>query len=86
MNALCPPCNVVCLTCVGPTTNNCTTCDDPNVFRTLFGSSCPCNNYYYETNLAVCGTCDYSCYTCTGTNNTACLTCNPNDIRTLMGP
>lgn len=36
----CQVCDISCLTCSGPTSNNCLSCGS---YRTLNGTSCPCN-------------------------------------------
>jgi proprotein convertase subtilisin/kexin type 5 len=75
-------CQYYCLTCAN--INSCASCDSSSQ-RTFNGSSCPCNNNYYDDGIDMgCLKCHYSCLTCTSSSNTACLSCNSNNYRTYM--
>lgn len=56
------------------TTPACLTCN-ANHKRTLSGTSCPCNDGFYDDGSnGMCLACDYSCKTCTSA--AACSSCN----------
>ncbi len=70
--AACALCENNCLTCNGAATTNCLTCDSNN-HRVLSGSTCICQDGYYDDNTnAMCQACHYSCQTCTSSSSCAC--------------
>ena len=76
----CKLCNNTCLTCFGPKSNECLTCDFTNELRGEFLFStkeciakCP-SKTYEESNI--CKNCDDACLTCDGPIENNCLSCN----------
>ena len=78
-------CDSTCLTCTGPTSNQCSSCY-PN--STLISSSglsyCSCNNHFYSVvynnpctayPCSTCQSCDPNCNGCTGPLNSDCIAC-----------
>lgn len=69
---VCAACQFTCLTCNGPSSTNCQSCDPLNS-RTLVGTACPCVSGYNDVGVALCvappGTCNfgYQYDTSTGT-------------------
>ena len=79
----CKKCHSTCLTCGGPTENNCLTCDALSATNGKYHlkqnaciDSCP-SNCFEETNI--CKECHESCLTCSGAFDNNCLTCNTAD-------
>ncbi len=74
-NSICYPCSSTCLTCNGPTNNQCLTCVAPGTFPVNgvcnSGSGCPSGNYLSQNGQ--CLPCFTNCVTClTGTTCTQC--------------
>lgn len=84
---VCKPCHYSCVTCTGPESNNCKTCDlDPPIgtLRYILGNKCVCYNGYFDDNVTgACNRCSYTCLTCNGPDLTNCLTCNESGNRKL---
>ena len=76
INQQCGSCHYSCYTCTD--TNVCTSCPST---RTLSGSTCPCNNGYYDAGVATCSSCHYSCFLCD--NSSTCTSCNTTFFRTM---
>ncbi|EAS00823.2 hypothetical protein TTHERM_00309920 (macronuclear) [Tetrahymena thermophila SB210] len=83
----CLKCNAGCLTCNGPLSTNCLTCQTGKYLfqdnscltcdqsgQIQQGSQCICKSNYYQ-NGNQCSQCSSSCKTCNGPNLNNCLTC-----------
>ena len=67
-------CDSSCLTCSGPSANQCTSCASTAM---LLSGTCQCPNGTYSsgTGVTVCLACSSSCSTCTGPSSSNCVTC-----------
>ncbi|CAG9319081.1 unnamed protein product [Blepharisma stoltei] len=73
---LCKDCDSSCLTCSGPSNNDCLTCSNSIVLAST-PSSCTCSSGEYMSvkNPKTCSPCHSSCATCSGGFITNCLSC-----------
>ncbi|CAD8125277.1 unnamed protein product [Paramecium sonneborni] len=71
---LCQQCHYSCLTCNGPFSSNCLTCD--TTYRQLDYSTCICPNGYYDNGQLKCANCHYSCQRCFDNTEYACIMCS----------
>ncbi|KAM3140819.1 hypothetical protein pb186bvf_007046 [Paramecium bursaria] len=71
-------CDITCLTCYGPSSDNCITCDSNNN-RQINGTKCQCMAGFSSSvntdPYCFYSSCDYTCTTCSGPNNNNCLSC-----------
>ncbi|EAS06676.2 zinc finger lsd1 subclass family protein (macronuclear) [Tetrahymena thermophila SB210] len=85
-NQECTSCNASCKTCYGPDSNNCLSCEGPDLFyQEIFKKcvqDCDKNQYKNEVNQT-CSTCDPQCATCFGPGSNNCLSCPRNLILIL---
>ena len=74
------PCSDLCATCHEVLRDRCTSCQ-PN--STPSGTSCTCNDGYYESRISYtnkqCLACSVLCATCSGGATTNCLTCKDSN-------
>ena len=75
----CFTCNQSCLTCDGPTDNNCTSCHPQFVLQRHScimreSTSCP-DGHYFDHRAHECRQCHVSCAKCSGKESTHCLSC-----------
>ena len=80
INSICLSCDGSCTSCVGPSANQCLSCNfglflQSNVGPASCFSSCPNNTYLSQTNQ-LCISCDSSCLTCAGASSNDCLSCS----------
>lgn len=76
---VCPSCHYSCLTCNGPGSSSCLTCDMVTPANRYFNvNACPCMVGFYDASSKVCMPCHYSCATatCNGGTSTSCASCN----------
>ncbi|EAS04209.2 zinc finger lsd1 subclass family protein, partial (macronuclear) [Tetrahymena thermophila SB210] len=82
----CKQCDILCKTCYGPDSNNCLSCEGPDLFyQEIFKKcvqDCDKNQYKNEVNQT-CSTCDPQCATCFGPGSNNCLSCPRNLILSL---
>ena len=84
----CITCGYQCATC--DSTVGCLTCkllDGGNPTRrnaTAVQGTCPCQEGFFDTGVAVCSPCNPACRTCVGTSG-ACTSCKPNSNTVLSG-
>ncbi|CAD8113135.1 unnamed protein product [Paramecium sonneborni] len=80
----CLPCDFTCLTCNGPLSSNCLTCDKK--YRYLDFTSCLCPDKYYDVGELQCGSCHYSCQKCFDDTDNGCIVCSLDlHFRVLKG-
>ncbi|CAD8102908.1 unnamed protein product [Paramecium sonneborni] len=84
-NPQCQLCHQLCKTCVGPSFNECLTCNGiSNIEQD--GSTCRCPiGFNYQDEIKGCSVCHQSCLTCFRTTIDGCLTCDSNQNRILKG-
>jgi hypothetical protein len=63
INFYCIPCYIGCLTCSNNLQSSCTSCNS-SAFRSLVGSTCPCDPGYFEGGAVQCSICHSTCLTC----------------------
>ncbi|CAK74202.1 unnamed protein product (macronuclear) [Paramecium tetraurelia] len=74
-----------CKTCIGPTSDECLTCNDiTNIEKVGSTCRCPAGSYYQDATRN-CLFCHSSCLTCFRTTIDGCLTCNSTLNRLLKG-
>lgn len=79
-NPLCQPCHDDCLSCFGPSSNNCLQCKAPELV--LVDGQCSCAQGTYQLAPGTCSPCPPSCLTCT--DNSSCTSCdNSRDLDQL---
>ncbi|KAL4465856.1 hypothetical protein ABPG74_004093 [Tetrahymena malaccensis] len=82
----CNICNVSCLTCQGPQSNNCLTCPSSLPYFNTQTNGClaqaPSQGYYCQSGTSIspsyqqnCFSCDSTCLQCSGPLSTNCLSC-----------
>ena len=76
---ICVQCDYSCSSCLNDG-KTCLTCPSSS-FRTKSGTTCPCNNGYFDNKVAICAICDYTCLTCQ-TISTNCLSCDSTRTKT----
>ncbi|CAD8173398.1 unnamed protein product [Paramecium pentaurelia] len=88
---ICLACDYSCLSCFGPSNQECIECLDESISnRIQIGDSCPCQNGYadYKIKESYCGKCHPRCNTCfqaaDQTTNQYCLTCKPGQNRVVQ--
>lgn len=72
----CKKCDSSCSTCVGPTSNHCTACSDPNAV--LYGFKCKLQcpeGYFKNFRTHQCERCHPTCVSCAGMGSSACTSC-----------
>ena len=76
----CSPCSTGCLTCIGPESDSCLSCEEGYVLNAA-GNQCNKNcsqqDYYANYTTRTCLQCDKACSSCFGPLHTDCLTCKP---------
>ncbi|EAS06674.2 zinc finger lsd1 subclass family protein (macronuclear) [Tetrahymena thermophila SB210] len=78
-NNICQQCDSSCKSCDGPNSNNCLSCQAPNLFYQQNLKTCVenCNSDQFKNkNDQICSSCDPSCTTCAGPSSTDCLSCS----------
>lgn len=91
---LCNKCNESCVTCYGPSFENCTSCrsdDDfvldtksiPTVSNVVVGK-CRCANKFYSS-FGECKPCHETCNSCKGSTINDCLTCRVSSLTPVLG-
>ncbi|CAD8151299.1 unnamed protein product [Paramecium octaurelia] len=81
---LCQQCDINCLTCNGPLSSNCLTCDTN--YRLLDLSSCICPQGHYDIGQLECAKCHYSCQLCFDNTLDGCIACSfESNFRILKG-
>ena len=79
---VCDECNLICLTCSGPTPNDCLACEDDLLL--LDGQcveTCP-DGLVGDTTSNSCVECDSSCVTCSGSGASDCTSCHEGGVLT----
>lgn len=78
-NNSCISCDSSCLTCGGPGSSFCSSCQSPNLFKSnVTGGYCisSCNSTgFYNSAGVLCMACDYSCTNCSGASASECTSC-----------
>ncbi|CAD8053261.1 unnamed protein product [Paramecium primaurelia] len=84
-NPQCQICHQFCKTCIGPTSEQCLTCNDiVNIEKV--GSTCRCpTGSSYQEEIKTCSSCHPSCLSCFRTTIDGCLTCDLSLNRILKG-
>ncbi|KAL4482616.1 hypothetical protein ABPG73_021276 [Tetrahymena malaccensis] len=74
---ICKQCYQDCLTCSGPQSTDCKTCQLPNYFVAATSQCLPnCPPKFYKNDpLALCSACDPSCANCSGPSANQCTSC-----------
>ena len=75
----CLPCRAECVTCSGPSSDSCFSCNKEFYLQPASGScntSCPEEGYYPDNTTNTCSPCDEACASCFGPNNIHCQTCH----------
>ena len=75
-------CSYTCSGLCQGTASNCTACVG-GTYRTLTGSSCPCDTGYFNNGVAICAACSTKCRSCTAL--TTCTDCYNTQFRSLSG-
>ncbi|CAD8183516.1 unnamed protein product [Paramecium octaurelia] len=84
-NPQCQLCNKLCKTCIGPTSDECLTCNNI-VNIEMVGSTCKCpEGKSYQDATQACMSCHSSCLTCFRLTIDGCLTCDSTLNRILKG-
>ncbi|EAS00754.2 zinc finger lsd1 subclass family protein (macronuclear) [Tetrahymena thermophila SB210] len=75
---ICKQCYQDCLTCSGPQSTDCKTCQLPNYFVAATSQCLPnCPAKFYKNDpLAQCSACDPSCANCSGPSASQCTSCS----------
>ena len=78
------PCHYSCQNCTSARNQSrCSRCDS-TYFRVLTGTSCPCQDGYFDNNTLLCIICNSSCLTCFNELPNGCLSCNATLNRILV--
>lgn len=70
---ICGSCNTTCLTCIGPSGKECTSCASPNFLFSLNCVNNCSNGYYPDPNKRLCNICSSACINCKEANS--CVEC-----------
>lgn len=76
-------CSYTCPGLCRSTAAACTACNG-GMFRTLSGTTCPCDLGYFDNGVELCVICDNKCKSCT-TAATTCTDCYNTQYRSLVG-
>ena len=76
LSGKCKTCDTSCLTCIGGTSYNCSTCNSPLLYE--YGECVSqCSKGYFLSQMSgTCLKCDSSCLNCKGPTNSDCLNCS----------
>ncbi|CAK86712.1 unnamed protein product (macronuclear) [Paramecium tetraurelia] len=84
-NPQCKLCHQFCKTCIGPTSDDCVTCNNiANIEKVGSTCRCPAGKSYQDATQA-CMSCHSSCLTCFRLTIDGCLTCDSTLNRKLKG-
>ncbi|CAK67842.1 unnamed protein product, partial (macronuclear) [Paramecium tetraurelia] len=80
----CLQCDASCLTCNGPLSSNCLSCD--STYREFYLSSCLCPPGQFDVGQLECAKCHYSCFQCFDNTAEGCINCSIDfHLRVLKG-
>jgi proprotein convertase subtilisin/kexin type 5 len=78
-NHSCDYCNSSCVTCTGPDSSSCISCNTASfkILTNVTGGYClaSCPTIAYFTSGTICLACDTTCYTCSGIGSNQCTSC-----------
>uniref|UniRef100_A0A8C5FU44 P/Homo B domain-containing protein n=1 Tax=Gadus morhua TaxID=8049 RepID=A0A8C5FU44_GADMO len=82
----CMHCHVNCMSCNGPESDDCTSCQNPKAVRYCGEclNQCPLSTYY-DQHTEKCRDCAESCLTCSDHESSSCLSCKDNRRLDEMG-
>ncbi len=84
--AYCDNCHPLCMTCTGPLSTQCASCDLSKMAVFASPSTCACpGKYYYDMGTTNCEPCDPLCAQCIGASANECIWCDPATGHGVVG-